>query len=276
MEGQVFNMLTVVALHSRDKNYNKRWVCKCECGNESIVLGDKLKSGETKSCGCYGAKFREKLKQKAAVERRAQTKSSYHKMINKCHNETYTTYKKYGAVGITVCDRWRFGVNTLNGWECFFADMGPKPENYVLGRKDKNLHYTPENSIWVPLHSNEADYINEGAFKKPPKQYASPQEAWAYRARLNSKRQLLTLDDIKKVIVSHCPLLNVELSYDLYEKNIVPSNYATLDRINPKLGYTPDNIQVISRRANTIKNDATLEELKLIVKNWEANVQGTP
>lgn len=29
-----------------------RWLCKCSCGNEKVILGFYLKSGKTKSCGC--------------------------------------------------------------------------------------------------------------------------------------------------------------------------------------------------------------------------------
>lgn len=31
---------------------NSRWICECDCGNQVIVGGNKLKSGHTKSCGC--------------------------------------------------------------------------------------------------------------------------------------------------------------------------------------------------------------------------------
>ena len=40
---------------------------------------------------------------------------------------------------------------------------------------------------------------------------------------------------------------------------------ASLDCIIPELGYVPGNVAVISRRANTIKNDATIEELELVL-----------
>jgi hypothetical protein len=67
-----------------------------------------------------------------------------------------------------------------------------------------------------------------------------------------------------------CPLLGVVL-----KKNKSASNYAgpaspSLDRIIPSLGYVKGNIRVISFRANVIKQDATLEELELLVKNWKA------
>ena len=47
-------------------------------------------------------------------------------------------------------------------------------------------------------------------------------------------------------------------------------NNPSLDQINPGKGYTLDNIQVISSRANWLKADATLQELKTLVENLEA------
>ena len=48
-------------------------------------------------------------------------------MIQRCHNENDAGYRNYGGRGITVCDRWRYGENGLTGFECFLADLGPRP-----------------------------------------------------------------------------------------------------------------------------------------------------
>ena len=29
------------------------WLCKCDCGNKVVVIGSHLRSGNTRSCGCY-------------------------------------------------------------------------------------------------------------------------------------------------------------------------------------------------------------------------------
>jgi len=34
------------------KNHQARWLCHCDCGNKKIIIGSKLRRGETKSCGC--------------------------------------------------------------------------------------------------------------------------------------------------------------------------------------------------------------------------------
>lgn len=53
--GKRFGMLTVVSYAGDEyigKDHNSRWICKCDCGKQTIVGGNKLKSGHTKSCGC--------------------------------------------------------------------------------------------------------------------------------------------------------------------------------------------------------------------------------
>lgn len=64
-----------------------------------------------------------------------------------------------------------------------------------------------------------------------------------------------------------CPLLGIKL---VCSNAKTSPNSPSLDRIDSSKGYTKDNIMVISHRANTIKNNATLNELKTIVKNLEA------
>lgn len=74
------------------------------------------------------------------------------------------------------------------------------------------------------------------------------------RAKKSGLEFSITLDDIK--IPEYCPLLGIKL--DAWgDKEGSPS----LDRIDNELGYTPENIWVISFKANRMKNTATLEEL---------------
>ena len=54
--GMKFGMLTVVSEASPTYVSGQKkicWNCLCDCGNEVVVQGGKLKSGNTKSCGCY-------------------------------------------------------------------------------------------------------------------------------------------------------------------------------------------------------------------------------
>lgn len=54
--GQRFGMLEVLAQAESTKKGQRRWVCQCDCGNRTVVLGTNLKKGMTTSCGCKKTK----------------------------------------------------------------------------------------------------------------------------------------------------------------------------------------------------------------------------
>lgn len=72
----------------------------------------------------------------------------------------------------------------------------------------------------------------------------------------------LVLEEL--VIPETCPLLGIPIHKG---ENGYCDNSPTLDRINPKGGYTKDNVWIVSMRANRIKDNATLDELSLITDN---------
>ncbi len=73
----------------------------------------------------------------------------------------------------------------------------------------------------------------------------------------------------------YCPCLGIKLNYNgTGEMGYTRTdNSPSLDRIDSSKGYECGNIQVISWRANRIKNDSTLEELELIVKHLQSLIK---
>lgn len=59
--GKKFNLLTAVIYDSSNKNGNRLWLFKCECGNEKILCMSDVKRGRIKSCGCLGRYKEENL-----------------------------------------------------------------------------------------------------------------------------------------------------------------------------------------------------------------------
>ncbi len=55
LNGQRFNKLTILRRHGSSRQGRARWKCKCDCGEETVVIGYDLTSGNTKSCGCNKA-----------------------------------------------------------------------------------------------------------------------------------------------------------------------------------------------------------------------------
>lgn len=75
----------------------------------------------------------------------------------------------------------------------------------------------------------------------------------------------ITADDFEPTYF--CPLLrSIEFNFSNDGKS--RSSSMSLDRIDPTKGYVKGNVQLISQRANRIKNNATLEEFEEIAYNW--------
>jgi hypothetical protein len=91
------------------------------------------------------------------------------------------------------------------------------------------------------------------------------------RAKSKGLENTLTREDI--VIPEFCPVLGIRLHVeDRAAKYAAPS----IDRIDNSKGYTPDNIVVVSVRANILKRDATLTELRALVKFYDTLVDEHP
>ena len=89
------------------------------------------------------------------------------------------------------------------------------------------------------------------------------------RARAKNRECSITVDDI--TIPTHCPILGLELV--TFANNGPLPNSMSLDRIDNDLGYVPGNVIVVSYRANTLKKDATVEELEAIVNFYKKERQ---
>jgi len=78
----------------------------------------------------------------------------------------------------------------------------------------------------------------------------------------------LDLDFLRSIVVSHCPILGVELAWSTnrVNGNTTLPNSPSLDRIDPTRGYVKGNVWIISHKANCIKNNASHEELKLVTE----------
>lgn len=86
-----------------------------------------------------------------------------------------------------------------------------------------------------------------------------------YRAKEKQQPCTITLEYLKSIYTDVCPYLGIPLQYS-YNVRANP-NAMSIDKINPNLGYVEGNVQIISYKANMMKNDADMETLILFAKN---------
>lgn len=133
------------------------WLCLCNCGRETEIVGCSLRARKTTSCGCFQ---KEKVAVRATTHGMTGTSTyiSWQDMKRRCgassSSASEATRRNYYDKGIRVCNRW------LNSFEAFLEDMGRKPEGYTLDRLNGEKDYDPENCRWASVKQQAQNRIN--------------------------------------------------------------------------------------------------------------------
>lgn len=149
LTGKRFGRLTVVerAL-TPNRRHNTHWLCKCDCGGETITRGCALRNGQSQSCGClrYERIHAANTKHNESINGHSRLYTTWNNMRRRCHSKNNRAYKDYGARGIYVCDQWRNDFIPFRDWAMANGFDYEKPmKNQQIERIDNDGPYAPWN-----------------------------------------------------------------------------------------------------------------------------------
>lgn len=187
--GNRYGRLTVIRYDHTDKRQGAYWLCACDCGCTSVVKGNRLRNGKTKSCGCLKREAQENLgentkeissarmkefnkvfwtEENRQRNREAATKhgdtgtrlfSIWSHMRERCNRENGDHATWYHDKGIRVCDEWDGSFELFREWSYANGyreqpDDTPYKEMLSIDRIDPNEGYSPTNCQWISVSQN--------------------------------------------------------------------------------------------------------------------------
>lgn len=145
MVGAVYGRLTVLALTNERRHGKLVYLVGCECGTALEVVGQSLRNGVTRSCGCFRSDLTV-ARQRTHGLTGCPEYRVWRAVINRCTNPRVQSYPRYGGAGVRVCSTWR------RSFAEFYLDMGVRPSSgHSIDRINPFGNYEPANCRWATL-----------------------------------------------------------------------------------------------------------------------------
>lgn len=143
-------------------------------------------------------------------------------------------------------------------------------KNVVSHCKACNRKKYGENAETVRKRAREYYWKNREKIAKRGRELreSNPARDMYYTAKRRARKMgvacTISMDDI--TIPERCPVFDIPL---VVSKGSCSGNSPSLDRIDTTKGYTPENTIVVSHKANTMKSNANVDELRALVEFYE-------
>lgn len=140
LTGHVYSRLTVID-EVLPTQRPRKWNCICKCGVFKAIDGQSLRTGNTTSCGCYNQE-----KDKTHGDTATRLFYCWQAMKQRCYNTKSSSYKDYGAIGVTVCQEWFDSYEVFKEW----ALTNGYQDDLTIDRIACALVYSPTTCTWSP------------------------------------------------------------------------------------------------------------------------------
>ena len=139
MTGKVINRLTVLRFQEK-RDGRAYWLCKCSCGNETIINGTQLRRNPPQSCGCY----------RLEIQRLPSGESNFNRLLR--------VYKRSAEQRQLEFSLTEQEVRKIFSQNCFYCGTEPSngkpPQKYYgeflyngIDRVDNSLGYLTHNVV---------------------------------------------------------------------------------------------------------------------------------
>ncbi len=167
LTGRKFNKLTVIKRAKGNKYGSCKWICQCDCKDKTrtMVSGYSLKSGKTKSCGCYiNIEWRKRMahimREHNTTHGDSKTKlyGIWFRMIYRHSNPKSERYNNKNI--IMIQPEWKNYETFRDEQKQIYDELKLKYVNQLYFiRKDKSLGFVRGNCFWS-TNSNTIKNIN--------------------------------------------------------------------------------------------------------------------
>ena len=197
---------------------------------------------------CYKCK---KIKSIESFVKDNRNKTGYGYLCKECKKEED---KKYHAKIKQDPNRWAKELEMRRNWkrdnrkkvQASWTEYNNRPE------------VKEQKSEWARKHFN--------VMQLTEKQYIH--KMWRNaKSRAIKENIPFNIEETDIIIPKYCPILETELVLNKNYKNSNPEHTPSIDKIDPTKGYVKGNIQIISFKANAMKQNASFDELQKFSKN---------
>lgn len=144
MVGKRFGRLLVLEEHPEKRFGRWQYRCLCDCGNERVVDGNRLRTGGCNSCGCLKIEATKKSNSTHGLSKHP-LYSVWGNIWDRCYNPQIDCYKNYGGRGIRMAELWRNDPVVFINWCLENGWM----RGLEVDRRNNDGDYEPDNIRFI-------------------------------------------------------------------------------------------------------------------------------